>query len=101
MIRVIVPTAGLRWCANGPTGPRGLRIRQPCNHCGAVHDRDDNVVITFRELGVTQLLPAGSVEVKRVESGGCTCGPAASGPMRKRELGKAYRPERIPKLRCG
>lgn len=65
----------------GPSGSKGLGVRHwRCSACGAVHDRDHNAAVNIRNLGVAQLLPAGSGEVTRVESGGCSCGLAAAVP---------------------
>ncbi|MEF8834258.1 MAG: transposase [Halofilum sp. (in: g-proteobacteria)] len=65
----------------GPSGRDGLNVRQwRCDACGAHHDRDENAAINIRELGMAQLLPAGSGEVRRVEAGGCSRGDAAAVP---------------------
>ena len=65
----------------GPSGQAGLRVRRwCCDHCGTTHDRDHNAAINIRELGIAQLLPGGSGEVTRVESGGDSCGAAAAVP---------------------
>lgn len=65
----------------GPAGPSGLKVRQwRCDACGAAHDRDHNAAINIRELGIAQLLPGGTGEVTRAESGGGSCGSAAAVP---------------------
>jgi putative transposase len=65
----------------GPNGREALGVRQwCCDACGAVHDRDKNAAINIRELGIAQLLPTGSGQVRRVEAGGCSRGDGAAVP---------------------
>lgn len=68
------PTTQLCAACGAQTGPRGvsqLSVRQwRCKACGAMHNRDHNAAINILELGMAQLLPAGSGKVMRVEVGG-------------------------------
>ncbi len=77
----------------GPSGAVELGVRQwRCDACGAVHDRDYNAAINIRELGMAQLLPAGSGDVRRVEAGDCSRGdvPAVpAGEARTRQAASA------------
>ncbi|WP_253476571.1 RNA-guided endonuclease InsQ/TnpB family protein [Natronocella acetinitrilica] len=63
---------------------RSLSVRAwTCEACGAEHDRDINAAKNILELGLNELLPAGSGEVMRVEGDTPRLGAAACGRHRR------------------